>query len=87
MVRVAGDTSIVTALARDSTNWVHFIAAFDGAHTLMRISLPVYSSDGKRAVIYTEGNCPYTCGAGFYHELEKTRSGWRIVSSANAWTS
>ena len=85
MVRVVGDSSITTVLAQDSRSWDHFISTFEGAHTLMRISLPVYSSDGKRAVIYTEGTCPYTCGAGFYHELEKTFAGWRITRSINAW--
>jgi hypothetical protein len=53
----------------------------------MKISLPVYSQDGKRAVVYTESTCPYTCGGGFYHELEKTYSRWRITKSLNAWKS
>ena len=86
VVRVVADSSIDTVLAHDAENWEKFMATFDGAHSLMRISLPVYSSDGKRAVIYTTGSCPYTCGAGFYHELEKTYSRWRIVTSVTAWT-
>ena len=86
VVRVVADSSIKTVLANDTQSWEKFIAAFDGARSLMRISLPVYSQDGKRAVIYTESTCPYTCGGGFYHELEKTHSGWRIIGSLNAWT-
>jgi hypothetical protein len=87
VVRVVADSTIENVLAQDTRSWAKFIAAFEGARSLMRISLPVYSHDGKRAVIYTSGTCPYTCGAGFYHELEKTRSGWRIVDSVIAWTS
>jgi hypothetical protein len=87
VVRVVADSTIENVLAQDTRSWEKFIAAFDGARSLMRISLPVYSHDGKRAVIYTSGSCPYTCGAGFYHELQKTHSGWRITSSVNAWTS
>jgi hypothetical protein len=85
-VRVVADSSIDTVLAHDTESWEKFMVKFGGAHSLMRISLPVYSRDGKRAVVYTTGSCPYRCGAGFYHELEKTYSGWRIVSSVNAWT-
>jgi len=85
-VRVVADSTIGSVLAHDTRGWDHFIDRFDGAHSLMRISLPVYSADGKRAVVYTTGSCPYTCGAGFYHELEETYSGWRITGSLVAWT-
>jgi hypothetical protein len=84
-VHVVDDSLIEGVLATDTRDWGKFEATFDGARSLMRISLPVYSSDGKRAVLYTSGRCPYTCGGGFYHELEKTNSGWRIANSANAW--
>lgn len=86
VVRVAADAAIESVLARDDESWREFIATFGGARSLMRISLPVYSPDGKRAVLYTVGDCPYTCGAGFFHELEKTPAGWRIAGSINAWT-
>ena len=85
VVRVVADSSIDTVLAHDTESWKRFMATFNGAHSLMRISLPVYSSDGKRAVVYTTGRCPYTCGEGFYNELEEARSGWRITNSVIAW--
>jgi hypothetical protein len=85
-VRVVADSAIGSVLAHDTKGWDRFIATFDGARSLMRISLPVYSPDGKRAIVYTTGSCPYTCGAGFYHELEETSSGWRITDSLVAWT-
>ena len=88
-VRVVSDSAIVAALASKTEfpgSWDNFKAKFGGAHSLMRISLPVYSSDGRHAVIYTTGRCPYTCGAGFYHQLEKTYEGWKITNSAKAWS-
>lgn len=87
-VRVVSDSAISTALANETGfpgSWENFIATFGGARAVMRISLPVFSRDGKHAVIYTSSNCPYTCGGGFYHEIEKTYEGWKIVSSRNAW--
>jgi hypothetical protein len=87
MVKVVSNYHIDDLLARDTPAWDRFIATFGGAHTLMRISLPVYSEDRRRAAVYTTGACPYRCGLGFYHELVKTSGGWRIVRSVNAWTS
>jgi hypothetical protein len=88
-VSIAPEARINSALAKKSQfpgSWEAFIASFGGARTLMMISLPVYSEDGKHAVVYTTSTCPYTCGVGFYHELEKTRDGWRIDRSELAWT-
>lgn len=89
-VRVARDAVIHAALSADTQRpppWLGFKARFDGAATLLRVSLPVYSEDGRRAVIYTSRTCPYRCGAGFYHELVKRPEGWRIEHSDPAWTS
>lgn len=88
-VRVVAEGRITQALENETGfpgSWRNFKSTFGGSRTLMRISLPVYSPDGKHAVVYTEGSCPYTCGAGFYHELEKTHKGWKILTSVNAWT-
>ncbi len=88
-VRIASEARITSALAKKSEfpeSWEGFIASFGGARTLMKISLPVYSQDGIHAVVYTTSTCPYTCGAGFYHELEKTHEGWKIDRSEVAWT-
>jgi hypothetical protein len=88
-VRVARDGVIRAALSEDTQEpppWLGFKARFDGAATLLRVSLPVYSKDGRRAVVYTSSTCPYRCGAGFFHELVKTSKGWRIAHSDPAWT-
>ena len=69
------DSAIASAFAHETVKppqWIAFGKAFDGAQHLVRVSLPVYSPDGRRAVVYTVGTCPFRCGAGFYHELRKS---------------
>jgi len=87
-VRVASDTEIENALKRETSippTWDHFRQQFPGVRTLVRVSLPVYSADERRAVVYTESTCPYRCGNGFFHELVREGAQWRIVRSENAW--
>jgi hypothetical protein len=87
---VVPDAEIRRAFAHDTQPpmWIDFGKAFDGAQHLLRVSLPVYSADGSRAVVYTSGTCPFVCGAGFYHELHRTGYGeWEIARSENAWKS
>jgi hypothetical protein len=89
-VRVVPESTIEAAFAQETADppqWIAFGKAFDGAQNLVRISLPVYSEDGRRAVVYTGATCPFKCGAGFYHELRKTMTGWKIVRSQVAWES
>jgi hypothetical protein len=79
-VRVASDSAIRNALENETGypgSWTSFSTRFGGARSLMRISLPVYSADGKHAVVYTT----------VYHELAKTYEGWKITNSSIAWTS
>jgi hypothetical protein len=87
-VRVVSNSAIESALKRETSippTWDHFREQFPGARTLVRVSLPVYSKDERRAVVYTESTCPFRCGNGFFHELVREGSRWRIVQSANAW--
>ena len=87
-VRVVPDSAIASAFAHETVKppqWIAFGKTFDGAQHLVRVSLPVYSPDGRRAVVYTVGTCPFRCGAGFYHELRKSLTGWKIVRSGVAW--
>lgn len=89
-VRVVDDARIRMAFAHETSDpplWNDFGKAFDGAQNLLRLSLPVYSPDGQRALLYTEGTCPFKCGAGFYNELEKSSTGWKITRSEIAWKS
>jgi hypothetical protein len=87
-VQVRSNTEIENALKRETTippTWEHFRQQFPGARTLVRVSLPVYSKDERHAVVYTESTCPFRCGNGFFHELVREGSRWRIVHSTNAW--
>ena len=87
-VRVVADSDLAAALAQETETpptWQYFSDVFDGARTLTRISLPVYSPDGNRAVVYTTSTGPYSRGAGFYHELAKSNGRWTITRSLNAW--
>jgi len=86
--QVVSNAAIENAMKRETSippTWDHFREQFPGTRTLVRVSLPVYSKDERRAVVYTESTCPFRCGNGFFHELVKEGSRWRIVQSANAW--
>jgi len=87
-VRVVSNAAIESALKRETSippTWEHFREQFPGTRTLVRVSLPVYSEDERRAVVYTEATCPFRCGNGFYHELVREGSRWRIAQSVSAW--
>jgi hypothetical protein len=86
--RIVSHTAIENALKRETSippTWDHFREQFPGTKTLVRVSLPVYAEDERRAVVYTESTCPFRCGNGFFHELVREGSHWRIVQSTNAW--
>jgi hypothetical protein len=88
-VDVQPEDRIAQAFANDHRvppSWNAFGAAFGGAQHLMRVSLPVYSEDGRRALVYTERTCAVLCGAAFYHELRKAGDGWVITQSVLAGT-
>jgi hypothetical protein len=88
-VRIVSNTAIENALKRETSippTWDQFRKEFPGTRTLVRVSLPVYSADERRAVVYTESTCPFRCGNGFFHEVVREGSRWRIVQSVNAWT-
>lgn len=66
--------------------WEPFYAAF---HTkgLLRLSLPAFTPDRGRAVVYLEDTCDVLCGSGFYIELIRKKAGWKISRQKNAWIS
>ena len=70
-------------------------AAYDhvGAFTLAfgeasyeEISLPAFSADGNRAVVYRAHMCPL-CGEGIYFEVLRTPYGWRVSRREQVWVS
>jgi hypothetical protein len=86
--RVVDGDAIEDTFARDPRippGWDNFHADFPDAHGFAQISLPAYSSDGKRAVVLTAYASGLLSGAGFYVELRKTRRGWKIRRHEGAW--
>jgi hypothetical protein len=61
-------------------------SAFDGAYSYETITLPAYSADAKRAVVYFEHHCPL-CGEGVYYELTLTDAGWKVSGEELRWIS
>jgi hypothetical protein len=86
-VLVVDDAVVREVLSLETSippRWTFFRERFDDARRLTRVSLPVYSADGRSAALYVEGTCPYACGAGFYYELRKAGGDWKVLSSRNA---
>ena len=89
-VLVAADERIKETFARETKippSGEFFMKEFNQPRFLAGVSLPVYSTDGKRAVVYTWRRCGGLCGAGFYLEFKKISKGWKKTNSAGAWIS
>jgi hypothetical protein len=65
--------------------WRAFAKAFPGVASLVRLSLPGYSSRGKAAVVYLEAGRGSTAGEGWYVLLKKTAGKWHVVSRDSVW--
>jgi hypothetical protein len=86
-VRVVDDAVVKEVLSHETSippRWTFFRERFDDAGKLMRFSLPTYSADGRIAVVYAEGTCPYSCGTGVVYELHGAGNRWTIVRSKDA---
>ena len=85
------DESVIQSLFAQDTRvppgWEAFYSHFPGATGLVRVSLPAFTSDRKRAVVYAETRCGTSCGSGFYVELGKKKGVWSILRQATAWIS
>ena len=65
--------------------WKAFAKTYPGVASLVRLSLPGYSSRGKVAVVYLEAGRGSTAGEGWYVLLKKTAGKWRVVSRESVW--
>jgi hypothetical protein len=89
-VRIVEGSKIEAIFAADDRippGWDSFENAFPGASRLIEVSLPAFTSDGKRAVVYLDTKCGVLCGAGFYIELKRTAAGWQVTQRETAWIS
>ena len=67
--------------------WKKFYTVYPGAHAVMYVSLPAYSTDGNRAVIVMGSGCGSLCGSGEIVELEKKDGVWRRTRAQDTWIS
>lgn len=86
--RMFSHERIEAAFAEDTRvppGWENFYRTFSGSNGWVRVSLPAFSADGSRAVVYTEANCDLLCGTGSYIELAKKLGSWEITRYETAW--
>ncbi len=55
--------------------------------TIYRASLPLFSKNRQKALLYTEYHCIGDCGAGDLHILIKKKGKWYLLASINVWVS
>jgi hypothetical protein len=70
--RVEDETRIKTIFDgqyRVPASWEPFRAEYPGVRGLRRASLPVYTADGDRAIVFSDLTCDPSCGSGFVFEL------------------
>jgi hypothetical protein len=87
--RVVDGKKIDLAFSRQTAippRWEPFYAAFH-AKGLLRLSIPAFTPDGARAVVYLEAVCGSLCGSGFYIELTRRKADWKISRRETAWIS
>jgi len=60
---------------------------FEGSPSLITVSLPVYSPDGNRAVVLIATECGPLCGDGWYFEMQRSGTGWKIANRERGWVS
>jgi hypothetical protein len=85
------DGSRVEAIFRQDKRippgWDEFHAAFPSAVGLKRVSLPAFTADRSRAVVYVEWTCGSLCGSGIYIEFVRDKDGWKVSQQEAAWIS
>ena len=89
-VHVVDEAQIEALFANDDRKppgWENFQNAFPGSIGLTRISLPAFTANHDRAVVYEEWTCGPLCGTGLYVELKKRRGSWHVTKKAAAWIS
>jgi hypothetical protein len=70
----------------DGVNWDSFKKEFPSG-MLLRLSLPAFSDDGTRAIIYYQAAGGFDDSAGGYLILEKQPGRWAIIDGFGFWIS
>jgi len=88
LVRRDGDIERLIENAPNlDAGWKKFYSAYPGARGVIRVSLPAYSGDGNRAVVFTGEGCGSLCGSGDVIELEKKDGVWHRTRAQATWIS
>ena len=82
--RLAGNSA---GAARAFPGTTGFARTFGGARALKTVSRPLFTADGKHAVITANHMCGPLCGGGELIELELTKDGWKVLKSRMTWIS
>ena len=88
--RIVPKSEIDATFAEDirvPPGWEKFYATFNGAHGYFAYSRPIYSNDGKHALVFSDWHCEGLCGMGMVLELERTHGHWRVLHVAGTWIS
>ncbi len=67
--------------------WAEFRRIFPNSGGLMKLSLPVYSKDGKMALIYSSRATDGRAGSGWLKLFEKVDGKWKSIWSLTLWRS
>jgi hypothetical protein len=68
-------------------DWAGFFEKFSGVSSIVEISVPGYSKDGKYAVIYLQSVCGSVCGGGSFIQYKKINGKWVYDKRDNIWIS
>lgn len=69
-------TEEIQRIFADGPSWDRFYARFPGSRGFVELSGPVFSSDGKQALLYVDYSCYGDCGWGSVIHLELREHGW-----------
>lgn len=67
--------------------WEEFYRVFPGSRGLVQFTAPVFSADGKRALVYVSHSCGGLCGTGWLVLLSRDAGGWQIADRRMLWIS
>ena len=64
-----------------------FLEKIESGYTYLKISKPIFFSNGKKLWINLENHCPDTCGEGFIEVYEVNKSGYKLLLKISTWIS
>lgn len=78
---------VPAAWLHEFRGWAWFHAAFPGSSSVLRLSLPGYSSNGAVAIVLVSTTSGPLASGGNYWVLQKVHGKWVVVKQVIAWVS